>query len=185
MFKLIISLFLIGGAVVIFFAESKDYFPEVKNMRNQIASYNETINTAKEVKNSIDKVLEDYNVISQENVDRINKMIPSGAESMKLVVQFDEMMRKNGLDLKNIDVRDTIPKDSASVSQNKGVAIESVALSIRTQGSYGAFYLFLKDLEKSLRLIDVNSVKISPVGQDNYDFSIEAVSYWRKTNEKI
>ena len=44
--------------------------------------------------------------------------------------------------------------------------------------------LLLKNWKKSLRLIDVNSVKISPVGQDDYSFSMEAVSYWRKTGDK-
>lgn len=185
MFKLLISLFLIAGAFVIFFTESKNYFPEIKNLRKQAASFNETINTAKKVRSSIDKTLEDYNAISQENVDRINKMVPFAAESMKLVVQFDEMMRKNGLNLKNIDTKDVISKNSASVSKNKGVIPESIALSIKTQGSYDSFYLFILDLEKSLRLIDVNSVKITPAGQDNYDFSLEAVSYWLKTSEKI
>lgn len=185
MFKLLISLFLIAGAFVIFFTESKNYFPDIKKLREQAASYNETINTAKKVRNSIDKTLGDYNDISQENVDRINKMVPSSAEPMKLVVQLDEMMRKNGLILKNIDTRDVVLKNSASVSKNKGIVPELVALSIKTQGSYDSFSLFLKDLEKSLRLIDVNSVKITPAGQDNYDFSLEAVSYWRKISEKI
>ena len=46
------------------------------------------------MRSSIDKTLGEYNAISQDNVDRINKMVPSGAESMKLVVQIDDMMRK-------------------------------------------------------------------------------------------
>ncbi len=184
MIKFFVSLFLIAGAAVIFFTKSKNYFPEVKSLRNQVASYNETINTAKEVKNSIDKVLGDYNDISQENVDRINKIVPSTPESINLVVQIDDIMKKNGLRLKNIDTRNIVSENSAFENKiNK--TYESIALSIQTQGSYGSFYSFLKDLEKSLRLIDVNSIKISPAGQDNYDFSIEAVSYWRKTNEKI
>ena len=79
---------------MIFFTESKNYFPEIKVLGKQVSSYNETINTAKKVRSSIDKTLGEYNAISQDNVDRINKMVPSGAESMKLVVQIDDMMRK-------------------------------------------------------------------------------------------
>ena len=47
MFKVLISLFLLAGAGVIFFTESKNYFPEIKVLRKQVFSYNETINTAK------------------------------------------------------------------------------------------------------------------------------------------
>ena len=185
MLKILISLFLIAGAGVIFFTESKNYFPEIKVLRKQVSSYNETINTAKKVRSSIDKTLGSYNAISQDNVDRINKMVPSGADSMKLVVQIDEMMRKNGLSLASIDSKDIIDKNSSSGAQkNGGLSAESISLSIKAQGSYESFHSFMKKLEKSLRLIDIISVKISPVGQDDFFFSIEAVSYWRKTGDK-
>ena len=171
---------------MIFFTESKNYFSEIKDLRKQISSYNETINTVKKVKSSIDKTLGEYNAISQENVDRINKIVPSGAESMKLVVQIDDMMRKNGLSLENIDSKDTVNDDSVSGAQEKDIKTpESISLSITAQGSYESFHSFIKSLEKSLRLVDIVSVKISPAGQyNNYEFSIEAVSYWRKAGGK-
>lgn len=185
MFKVLISLFLLAGAGVIFFTESKNYFPEIKVLRKQASSYNETINTAKKVRSSIDKTLGDYNGISQDNVDRINKMVPSGAESMKLVVQIDDMMRKKDLSLSSIDSKDAIDKSPVSNAvKNGGKNAESIFLSIKARGSYTSFRSFIEELEKSLRLIDVNSVKISPVGQDDYSFSVEAVSYWRKTGDK-
>ena len=65
MFKALISLFLIAGAALIFFTESKNYFAEVKILRKQVSSYNETINTAKKVRSSIDKTLGEYNSIFQ------------------------------------------------------------------------------------------------------------------------
>lgn len=185
MLKILISLFLLAGAGVIFFTESKNYFPEIKNLRKQVSSYNETINTAKKVRNSIDKTLGEYNGISQDNVDRINKMVPSSADSMKLVVQIDEMMRKSGLSLASIDSKDTVDKNSASAApKNGGRTAEPLFLSIKARGSYESFHSFIEKLEKSLRLVDVDSVKISPVGQDDYSFSVEAVSYWRKTGDK-
>ena len=170
---------------MIFFTESKNYFPEIKVLGKQVSSYNETINTAKKVRSSIDKTLGDYNGISQDNVDRVNKMVPSGAESMKLVVQIDDMMRKKDLSLSSIDSKDAIDKSPVSNAvKNGGKNAESIFLSIKARGSYKSFRSFIEELEKSLRLIDVNSVKISPVGQDDYSFSMEAVSYWRKTGDK-
>lgn len=184
MFKILISLFLLAGAGVIFFTESKNYFPEIKSLRKQVSSYNETINTAKKVRSSIDKTLGEYNAISQDNVDRVNKMIPSGADSMKLVIQIDEMMRKNGLSLASIDFKDVIDEKPSLASKNGVRTAETVSLSMKARGSYESFHSFVEKLEKSLRLIDINSVKISLVGQDDYSFSIEAVSYWRKTGDK-
>ena len=171
---------------MIFFAESKSYFGEIKSLRKQVSSYNETINMANKVRKSIDKTLLEYNSILQENVDKIKKMVPPVDESMKLVVQIDDMMKKKGLTLKAINVKDIVSQNNASGSQkNNGKIAESVFLSINAQGSYESFRSFIEELEKSLRLIDVKAVKINPVGQDSYSFSAEAVSYWRRIGDKI
>ena len=77
MFKIFIALFLIAGAVLVFFVRSESYFVEIKSLRKQVSSYNETINTAKKIRSSIDKTLLEYNGVSQENVDKIKKMVPS------------------------------------------------------------------------------------------------------------
>ena len=62
--------------------------------------------------------------------------------------------------------------------------VSPLTLSMKAQGSYQAFYYFMNDLEKSLRLMDIGSVKINAVGdKEIYDFSIEAVSYWRETSK--
>src|SRR3989338_6276274 len=113
MFKILISFFLLTGAGVIFFTESKSYFGAIKSLRKQVSSYNETINMANKVRKSIDKTLLAYNAILQENVDKIKKRVPPVDESMKLVVQIDDMMRKKGLTLKTIDTRNIASKNSA------------------------------------------------------------------------
>ena len=61
---------------------------------------------------SVDKLLGEYNSISQENIDKVNKMIPSGSESMKLVVQIEDMMKAKGLTLKSIDTKESAKESS-------------------------------------------------------------------------
>ena len=54
------------------------------------------------------------------------------AESMKLVVQIDEMM-KNGLILASIDSKDVVDKKSASSDQKTaGRTVETVSLSMKS-----------------------------------------------------
>lgn len=195
MFKGIVSLLLIVGAGVIFFTQTKNYFPEIKVIRGQISVYNKTIETIRNVKNSVDKLLGEYNSISQENIDKVNKMIPSGLDQMKLVVQIEDMMKSRGLSLKSIDTKESDKKISFKTKINANTeggevsetedkkeekVISALALSIKAQGSYSAFHSFLTEAERSLRLIDIESVKINTVAnKDIYDFSIEAVSYYR------
>lgn len=186
MFKGIVSLLLIVGAVVIFFTQTKNYFPEIKAIRSQISVYDKTIETIRSVKNSVDKLLGEYNSISQENIDKVNKMIPSGSDQMKLVVQIEDMMKSRGLVLKSIDAKEAVKTSSVKEKKEASATgdISRLSLSVKAQGSYSAFHSFLTEAEKSLRLIDIESVKINTVAdKEVYDFSIEAVSYWRDKND--
>ena len=76
-------------------------------------------------------------------------MVPSGAESMKLVVQIDDMMRKKDLSLSSIDSKDAIDKSPVSNAvKNGGKNAESIFLSIKARGSYKSFRSFIEELEK-------------------------------------
>lgn len=177
-------MFLIVGAAVIFFTQTKNYFPEIKEIRSRISVYNKNIETIRNVKNSVNKLLEEYNSISQENIDKVNKMIPSNSDSMKLVVQIENMMKKRGLNFKSIDIKESAKESSVKKEGEEDKVVSPLSLSIKAQGSYRALYLFLEDAERSLRLMDIGSVKINTVGdKEVYDFSVEIVSYWRETSE--
>lgn len=186
MFKGIVSLLLIVGAAVIFFTQTKNYFPEIKAIRGQISVYNKTIETIRSVKDSVDKLLGEYNSISQENIDNVNKMIPSGSDQMKLVVQIEDMMKSRGLILKSVDAKESVKASSVKAKEETLATgdVSRLSLSAKAQGSYSAFHSFLVEAERSLRLIDIESIKINAVAdKEVYDFSIEAVSYWRDKND--
>ena len=102
---------------MIFFTQTKNYFPEIKEIRGRISVYNKTIETIRNVRSSVDKLLGEYNSISQENIDKVNKMIPSGSESMKLVVQIEDMMKAKGLTLKSIDAKESAKESSVKTKE--------------------------------------------------------------------
>jgi Tfp pilus assembly protein PilO len=57
-----------------------------------------------------------------------------------------------------------------------------LTLQIRAAGSYSAFKSFLQSLESNIRIMDIGSVNVSPVGkpnQDYYTFDISASSYYQ------
>lgn len=185
MVKGIVSLLLIVGAVVIFFTQTKNYFPEIKEIKGQVSVYNKTIDTIRSVKDSVDKLLGEYNSISQENIDRVNKMIPSGSDQMKLVVQIEDMMKSRGVVLKSIDAKESAKESSVKAKGDSATgSLNRLSLSIKAQGPYSAFYSFLTEAERSLRLLEIESVKINGIAdKDIYDFSVEAVSYWRDKSD--
>ncbi|KKR80908.1 MAG: hypothetical protein UU28_C0031G0020, partial [Parcubacteria group bacterium GW2011_GWD2_40_9] len=45
------------------------------------------------------------------------------------------------------------------------------------------FYSFVKDVEQSLRLMDIKKVNFSVSDSDVYNFNIEAAAYWKKSSQ--
>ena len=54
----------------------------------------------------------------------------------------------------------------------------SVDLSFSVSGSYETFLAFLRDLERSLRLVDVTKLSFNAASSNNYDFNVTIRTYW-------
>jgi len=181
MFKPIISIIFLITAIVIFFVWFQPVFNEIKDLGAQKASFDEALFTSRQIQETRKGLLDQYNTISQENLDRLNKIFPSQPGSIKYIIEIDNILRKNGMVLKSINIQ-----EKAGGSQGVAFGVEKqpfeiFPISMKVTGSYKSFYSFLKDLANNLRLTDINTLEFSPGGtSDQYDFSISASIYWQK-----
>ncbi|HEY4508002.1 MAG TPA: hypothetical protein VJJ47_03955, partial [Candidatus Paceibacterota bacterium] len=65
-------------------------------------------------------------------------------------------------------------QDAASRKQRYG----TLSLSFSTTATYGEFADLLRELERSLRLVDVRSIAIKSSPSKRYDFSLTLETYW-------
>lgn len=182
MAKGIASIIFLAAAIAIFFGLTRPFYNEVKSLRVQKYSFEEALSKSKEVQELRDNLLSQYNKISQENLERLNKMLPNQAGSMKFVVEMEGIVQRNGMILKNIDIKEGEQK-SGQTNLGAGVEIETwetVPFSVRLSGSYGAFHSFLRDVEKNLRITDIAAVSFSAGEIDFYEFSVEGTFYWKR-----
>lgn len=187
MFKVIISIFFIAAGIFIFFGETKGNYEKVKTKISEMEALDNALVVSRQVKATRDNILAQYNEISQIDIDRLNIMLPSQPESVKIIIQLDSMLRKKGMILKSIDIKGQ-DKASLEAELTKAVAgtrsdadmFSTLPISINISGSYEAFYSFLKDVEQSLRLIDIKKANFTSVDNNVYTFNLEAVIYWKK-----
>jgi Tfp pilus assembly protein PilO len=180
MFKGIISIVFLAAAIATFFGLTKPLYNEIKDLRVQKSSFEEALSDSKQIQETRDILLSQYNKISKENLDRLNKILPAQAGSMKFILEMESIVQKNGMTLKNIDIKE---KGETSEKVNFGAEIkswETVPLSLKLSGSYKSFYSFLKDIEKNLRLTDINTITFSAGEADLYEFNVEGAFYWKK-----
>lgn len=181
MFRAIATIFFLGGAAAIFFIKSQPLFNEMKNLREQAAAFDGALADAKKIKETKDELVSKYNNVSQPDVDRIDKLIPSQTDAIKFIMEVDDIVKNNGMILRSIDAKDEGDSKTPPASQSGSKLFETVSFTMKIAGSYESFFSFLKDVERNLRLTDVDSVKLSPAAsaQNLYEFDVNASAYWK------
>lgn len=115
----------------------------------------------------------------------IDFALPSDFDFPSLFHFLQKTCSQNGLVLKNIGPSFVPPADASEEEVSNGQApqkktIRGLATTLELSGSYKAFLNFLSALEKSARLIEVESISFSsPEGEDIFSFQllVKAHSY--------
>jgi len=182
MFKGIASIIFLAAAIATFFGLTKPLYNEIKDLKAQKSSFEEALSNSKQIQETRDILLSQYNKVPQESIDRLNKILPTNAGSMKFILEMESIVQKNGMTLKSIDIKE---KEERKTSEkvnfgDENKSWETAPFSLRLSGSYKSFYSFLKDIEKNLRLTDITTLSFSAGEADFYEFNVGGEFYWKK-----
>lgn len=140
-----------------------DGVAELKNLRTE---YEAAIQKAAEIEEVRNGLLTKYNSISNADRDRISKLIPDNIDSVRLVIDINNIASSYGMSLRDISL---VGSDSTTQNaDNQAVVAQSplysyLTLDFSVSGSYNNLVSFLGSLEKSLRIADVTNMDIAPV----------------------
>ncbi len=194
--RIIFQVFLVIVSVALFFTVADPLYrsedpvdPGIKKIKEEVARYDEAINKSEELVREKNKLLASKNAMSEEDRNRLERLLPDSIDNIRLVIDINNIARPYGIVLKGL--RFTGDKPSASsgetksnVSNRREIAIGgnettgSVTLGFSVTARYQTFKEFLHDLENSLRLVDVTSVAVKNSNQDFYDFDVAIKTYW-------
>ena len=195
------AIILIVLAIGVYFTFTSGKIDELKEIAEVNAEYEQAIDNSARLIKVRDSVLKAYNEISDTNKDRLNKIVPDNVDNVRLIIDVkDDIAARHGLFLKNIKTNSpnlkqqtvTVPPSNPSQASSKDLApgesakvIPSgqygiVTLSFVVTTSYQTFIEFLKDLESSLRIMDISKLTVTVNDNGTYDFGVEVKTYWLK-----
>ena len=203
--KSIISIVLIAASIAFFVFFTKPKWAELKANRIEVEKLNVAQENAKKLKSRIDSLLAVKNGITETDTAKIKKMIPDNVENVKLIIDFDNMLQALVVDKGTSDLYKSVnPADSGKISienpkisqvntlpeggfdaSQLGVADFSFAVAL----TYSDFIDFLKRIETSTRIFDVESIAFSSPATTPgknpdeivYNFNIALKTYWLKS----
>ncbi len=126
------------------------------------------------------KLIDDRKKISEADVDKLTKLLPNGVENVGLIIDIDNIASKYGMRIRNTKVNEVSARAGSSIVGPDSKKYGVISLSFSVTSTYENFISFLKDLESSVRLVDVTNLSFSsnPVGR--YDFNLTIQTYWLK-----
>ncbi len=195
MFRLILPVILIGGAIAGFLMIVSPTYKEVQLLKMQANSYNQALDNSKTLENERDKLMSKYKTIDKTNLSKLQKLLPDNVDNIRLILEIEDLAKPYGMVLKDVKYN-TTPTEQPT----KGKAVQGGTpgklenknygdwdLEFSVEGPYPKFLNFISELENNLRIVDVVSIQFSSdvasnrgPSSENYKYSFKIKTYWLK-----
>jgi Tfp pilus assembly protein PilO len=176
----ILSTTLIIIAGIIFFSFTDPVYKELKALNLESSQFDEALNRSKELQAIRDELLSRYNTFSTEDLDKIEKLLPDNVENVRLILDIDNIASKYGMLIKDVSVLNEGAQEKSDAVTIEG-ELGRIVLSFNITSPYDDFKRFIRDLEQSLRLVDIKGLSFRQRDNSNLmDFGVTIETYWLK-----
>lgn len=183
----ITAIILIALGIGIYFTFTKGQLGVAKEISDKNSQYISAINNAKQLVSVRDQVNSDYGKLSDEDKERLNKMLPSSADNIHLIVDLNSIAEQNGVVLRNIKaealtdnqpINTTFVQGTEQVNSISSPTLSIVKVTFEVSASYLQFINLLNNLESSLRIMDLSRLSVRANDNGVYEYSVELKTYW-------
>jgi Tfp pilus assembly protein PilO len=193
MMRSLLPILFVGVAVAVFFMYTNPAYSGengILALQSQQASYNDALSNAKALQSVRDSLAEKYNALPPDNLERLEKLLPDNVNNIRLLIDIKGIADKHNMQIQNVKFQsaqssslpNAVPTSSNTLkSDNKEYG--TFDLEFSTNGSYSNFVNFISDMEKSLRIVDVNAVDFSSADDKSstYRYDLTITTYWLKS----
>ncbi len=181
--KPFLPILLVAVAAGLFYTFIDPTYKLVQEITAEEKQYNDALEKLHELQDIRDSLLVKYNSFSDDDLERLNKMLPSNVDNVRLALDISSIASGYNMRIKNISVNESptaTRNTSAGVLGSVPLLYESVEISFSVASTYDNLVAFLLDLERSLRIIDITHLSFSSIGNgDLNEYDISFKTYWR------
>lgn len=180
--KAIMPILLIVVSVGLFYLHIDPRYETVRGLILEKNQYEEAILKAEELSSVRDELLTKYNALPKEDLAKLERLLPTNLNTVKLVADISSIGGPYGIAIRSINVKEQATDVGQSVETLEKVKpYQTTVISFKFSSTYPNLVSFLKDIEKSLQLVDVRSVTFSTNDNSNLsDYDVTIQTYWLK-----
>lgn len=183
-------------AIAVYVTLTRAKIDELYAVSADNAEYKTAIDNSDRLTALRDKLLDQKKAISAMDSEKLEKMVPSTVDNIRLIIDLNNLARQNGVTLKNVKANANTSSDkSAAIAStiktnaNSGASVlpedqiatptlDTVSISFGVTASYQQFIEFMKALESNLRIMDLTKLTVTANDSGAYDFGVELRTYW-------
>lgn len=160
-------------------------YHEISALRAQSADYNQVLSNARTLQEERNKLVAKYNAFDPALLGKLNTMLPTNPENMKLILELNSIAKQYGLALQNVKIEDG-STDTQTTARPAGAApntdIGTLRITFSASGPYVGFTNFIRTIERSLRVVDIDKISFSAIDEarQNYQYTVGVKTYWLK-----
>lgn len=184
--RLILSILMLGAVVAGFVWFIVPRYNAIVALRVQKEDYNTILDNARKLEEQRDKLIAKYNAFDQGLLQKLNVMLPVNPENVKLILAMDAAAERYGLILQNVKIEDASasaqPQAARPGTTPQNTEIGSLKINFSITGSYVGFTNFLRAMETSLRIVDIQKITFSASDdtRQSYQYTVGLKTYWLK-----
>ena len=172
-------------SIIIFFTVTDPVYKQVKDLRVQLAQYQDVLDKSSELLRQRKTLQDKYDSFSKDDIDRLKKLLPDTVDNVRLIIDIDEIAKRYGLTIKNVRLDDSKVtkagvKDAAATITAGAGKYGTIPMGFSVSSDYPTFLSFLEDLESSLRIVDVTNISLKAGANNTYSFDVSLKTYWLK-----
>ena len=192
--KFIVPTILLILSIASFVTFTDPAYQQVKALKAQAAQYDTALGNATKLEQERDALNTKYRSLDPGDLTRLQTMLPDTADNIRFIINVQQMAQSYGMTLSTIkfDTDQTAATPAAGALSSATAADVAAAgqdygaldVTFSTTATYQNFISFLKDIESSLRLTDVESIDFSagdPV-KGTTVFTVTLRTYWLKSS---
>ena len=183
MMKYLLALVIIFVSVGIFLRFIDPLYKEIQDVQIKVAQLDEALTHSKEILSIRDSLLDKFNSIPENDLERLVKMVPDNVDNIGLILEIDRLVSEHAVTLKDITVSGGSTQGSQRgqiLSGTKEDPLGTIILNFVFSGSYSAFRNFLLSLERSLRLLNITALNFAATEEDLNQYHVTIETYWLK-----
>ena len=191
MAQLFITFALLFGSGIIGYFYAWSSWQDFSKLREASQNATSVSSELDELDKNRNDLLATINSVSKEDNTRIDESLPTSPRTGELLVFLENLSLKHGVTLRRVDL--TVPPEEKPVETKSsqprptGNVVKSIGgvkifpITLELVATYDTFKTLLDDLERSLRIIDIQSVTFSAPStlSDKMNFSLKGKTYYQ------